>query len=104
MSDTPPEDLFTSRIFRRTGSFGETSGSENAKVARLLRAAAQAIESGVPLGRDDQGELKCRSGHVVADFEFGPGMIRGPGVGFDRTEMQIPSVAQIANAPRRVAT
>lgn len=99
MSDA--QDFFTFRITRRTGSFGETAASESAEVARLMRAAAHAIESGVPIGREDQRQVKCRNGHVVAAFELGPGMIRGPGIGFDRRDMQIPSAAQLANAPRR---
>jgi hypothetical protein len=100
-AETPHDGFFSFRIFRRTGGFGETAASENAEVARLLRAAAHAIESGVPIGREDQRQVKCRSGHAVADFEYGPGMIRGEGPGFDRTHMNLPSAAQLANAPRR---
>jgi hypothetical protein len=64
-------NYFVFAITRRTKTFGEVANSENAEVARLLRLAAHAIESGVPIGRPDRRELKCRSGHVVAKFQFG---------------------------------
>ena len=94
------EDYFTFRIIKRTGSFGETAAQESAEVARLLRLAAHQIESGALIGRPDQRELKDRAGHLVADFAFGRGMVRGPDQSPDRREMQIPSQFQIANARR----
>ena len=102
-AETPRDDFFTFRIFKRTGSFGESGHSESDEVARLLTAAAHAIKSGVPLDQPEQRQVKCRSGHAVAEFTFGPGMIRGPGPGFDRRDMQIPSAMELANAPRRSA-
>jgi hypothetical protein len=97
----PTEPCFTLTIDKRTGSFGESAHSESDEVARLLRAAAHAIGSGVPIDKPEQRELKCRSGIVVAHFEFGPGMIRGPGPGFDAKHFRTPSALEVANQPRR---
>jgi hypothetical protein len=99
-AETPHDDFFVFRIFKRTGSFGETAAQESDEVGRLLRAAEQMIRSGVPLDQPEQRQLKCRAGHVVADFTYGAGMIRGPGPGFDRTHMQLPSAMELANRPR----
>jgi hypothetical protein len=78
MSDAEksPDDLFTFRIFRRSISFGEAAHQESDEVGRLLRAAEHLIRSGAPIGHPKQRQLKCRSGFLVADFEFRPGMIR----------------------------
>jgi hypothetical protein len=100
-ADNSRDDFFTFRIFKRTGSFGETAAQESDEVGRLLRAAEHLIRSGVPLDRPEHLQVKCRSGHVVAEFEFGPGMVRGPGPGFDGTHYRLPSAMELANAPRR---
>jgi hypothetical protein len=101
-AETPHDDFFVFRIFKRTGSFGETAAQESDEVGRLLRAAEQMIRSGVPLDQPEQRQVKCRSGHTVAQFEFGPGMVRGPGPGFDGTHYRLPSAMELANAPRRI--
>ncbi|MHC2536008.1 hypothetical protein [Bradyrhizobium diazoefficiens] len=81
MTDAPHFHLL---IHTRTGHFGETSMSERQAVADLLRRAAQEIASGAPAA-----PLKCSGGHVVGDYEFGPGMVNGDGK-IDRTHMQTP--------------
>lgn len=98
MADNNP--FFTFRIHTRTGSFGEAGHQESDEVARLLTAAAQAIRSGAAIDNPEQRQLKCRSGHVVAEFSFGEGMIRGPGAGFDTTNYRLPSAMELANRPR----
>ncbi|MGY4437061.1 hypothetical protein ACVWWO_009538 [Bradyrhizobium sp. F1.13.1] len=93
----PSAPLFSLVLRMRTGSFGESAQSESAEVARLLRVAAHTIESGAPIVRSEQRQLKCRNGLVVGEFEFGPGAIRGPGVGFDQQYFRAPSALEIAN-------
>lgn len=102
MSEAAP--LFSFVVHTRTGSFGEAAHQESDEIARLLTAAAQAVKSGAALDRPEQRQLKCRSGHVVAEFSFGEGMIRGPGAGFDQTNYRVPSAMELANPPRRALT
>jgi hypothetical protein len=78
---------FTLTIHTRTGHFGETSAAERAGIAQLLHQAAQEIGSGRA-----PSPLKDGGGHVVGHYEFGPGMICGPGPGFDETHWKVPSV------------
>ncbi|MET4240720.1 hypothetical protein [Bradyrhizobium sp. RT10b] len=99
MAENSP--FFTFVIRKRTGSFGEVAHQESDEVARLLTAAAQAIRSGTAIDNPEQRQLKCRSGHVVAEFHFGEGMIRGPGAGFDQTDYRMPSAFELANQARR---
>lgn len=79
--------MFTLTIDVRTGHFGETATSERHGVARLLHQAAQEIMSG-----GAPSPLKDSGGHVIGHYEFGPGMINGPGEGFDRANRNVPSV------------
>jgi len=97
---------FSLTIHIRTGHFGETDAAERAGVARLLHLAAQEIGSGAA-----PTPLKDGGGHVIGSYEFGPGMICGPGKGFDETYRSVPSLylggsvpplpaATAASAPR----
>jgi hypothetical protein len=81
--------MFTLTIHTRTGHFGETPAAERHGVARLLQQAIQEIMSG-----GAPSPLKDSGGHVVGHYEFGPGMISGPGEGFDRTNRNVPPVLQ----------
>jgi hypothetical protein len=76
---------FVLRIHVRTPHFGETEAGERAGIARLLHQAAQEIQSGAPATH-----LRDSGGHVVGDYEFGPGMLAGPGPGFDKTHRSVP--------------
>jgi hypothetical protein len=78
---------FTLTIHTRTGHFGESAAQERAGIARLLHQAAQEIGSSAP-----PTPLKDGGGHEVGSYEFGPGMICGPGAGFDATYRNVPSV------------
>ncbi|MEK9281186.1 hypothetical protein MTR72_16450 [Bradyrhizobium sp. ISRA442] len=87
---------FTLRIHTRTGHFGETSMAERLGVASLLRSAASEIASGAPAT-----PIKDGGGHIVAEYEFGPAMINGPGEGFDDTHRNIPPVGMGGALPER---
>jgi hypothetical protein len=78
---------FTLTIHTRTGHFGETATAERAGIADILRKAAQQIGSASPVA-----PLKDTGGHEVGSYEFGPGMICGPGAGFDETHRNVRSV------------
>jgi hypothetical protein len=71
----------------RTGYFGETAATERQAIAALLHQAAQQIGSSKP-----PSALKDSGGHEIGRYEFGPGMICGPGEGFDETYRNVPSV------------
>jgi hypothetical protein len=81
------EHHFVLRIHVRTGHFGETANAERHGIAALLHQAAQQIGSGAPAT-----PLKDGGGHVIGDYEFGPGMLNGPGAGFDQTHYRVPPV------------
>jgi hypothetical protein len=81
------DDHFVLRIHVRTGHFGESSMAERHGIAAILRQAAQEIGSGAPAT-----PLKDTGGHVIGEYEFGPGMINGPGAGFDQTHRSVPPV------------
>jgi hypothetical protein len=78
---------FILRIDTRTGHFGETEAAERTGIADILRQAAQQIGSA-----SKPAPLKDSGGHEVGLYEFGPGMICGPGKGFDETHRNVPSV------------
>jgi hypothetical protein len=78
---------FILRIHTRTGHFGETAAAERDGIVSILRQAAQQIGSGAAAT-----PLKDTGGHIVGEYEFGPGLINGPGAGFDQTHRNVPSV------------
>jgi hypothetical protein len=78
---------FTLTIHTRTGHFGETGATERAGVVDILRQAAQQIGAAT-----SPTPLKDSGGHEIGRYEFGPGMICGPGAGFDETHRNVPSV------------
>lgn len=80
-----PEAFFVLKIHTRTGHFGETSASERCGIADILRRAASEIMSGAPAT-----PLRDLGNHVVGEYEFGAGMISGPGEGFDRRHCNVP--------------
>jgi hypothetical protein len=74
---------FTLTIHTRTQPFGDTAHAERAAIAHYLQQAAQQIQSGAP-----PTPLIDR-GHVIGHYEFGPGMINGPGLGHDRLNIHV---------------
>lgn len=96
-----PVPFFHLTLSLRTGSFGETAASEAREVAALLHRAAHVIASGAPIDKPEQRQLKCSGGHVVGYFEFSEDAIKGPGSGYDRTHIRMPSAMELANQPRR---
>jgi hypothetical protein len=80
---------FVLTIHTRTGHFGETAAQERGGIARLLHLATQEIQSGAA-----PTPLKDAGGHIVGHYEWGPGMINGPGAGFDHLNRNVPSIQQ----------
>jgi hypothetical protein len=78
---------FVFTIHTRTGHFGESAAAERQAIVGLLRQAAQQIGSASPAS-----PLKDSGGHEIGSYEFGSGMINGPGEGFDQTYRNLPSV------------
>lgn len=76
---------FVLTIHTRTGHFGETASAERNGIASLLHTAAQQIGSGAA-----PTPIKDSGGHVIGHYEFGPGMISGPGPGFEQTNRNVP--------------
>src|SRR5438132_14307017 len=75
--------VFSLTIDVRTGMFGDSDAAERQGVARLLRQAAQEIQSGAP------ATPLMDSGHRIGSYEFGPDMINGPGASYDRTNIHL---------------
>src|ERR1700736_3892517 len=78
---------FVLTIHTRTGHFRETANAEREGIAELLRQAANQIGSSAAAT-----PLIDSVGHEIGRYEFGPGMINGPGAGFDQTYRNLPSV------------
>jgi hypothetical protein len=76
--------MFKLEIHARTAQFGSDANCERLAVGYLLRQAVQEIMSG-----GSNRKLTDTGGHCVGSFEYGVGMINGPGSGFDQTNLRI---------------
>jgi hypothetical protein len=66
--------LFSLTIHTRTIGFGEDRRQENHAVAKILLDAAHRIQTGHgPIPLKDNAQID------VAEYEFGEGMLNGPG-------------------------
>jgi hypothetical protein len=88
--------MFTLEIHTRTAQFGEDENCERLAVAYALQQAAREIASG-----GSSRTLMDTGGHIIGHFEYGQGMINGPGYGFDQTNLRVKSAGEGGRVLRR---